>query len=190
MTDQVKVAVAQAAARPFDREGMVEKVLEMSHEAAAEGARLILFPEAYVGGYPWGLAFGTAVGGRSDAGRRVWERYWDQAIEVPGPETERFAEAAREAGAYLCVGAIERDSRYSRGTLFCSLLYFGPEGTLLGKHRKLKPTAAERLIRSRNIPLPRPRGRNSFISRPEISWGGVQEACRVSACPLILQMCL
>jgi nitrilase len=115
-------------------------------EAATQAARLVLFPEAYVGGYPWGLAFGTAVGGRSDAGRRTWERYWRGAVDVPGPETARLGEAAREAGVHLCVGVIERDSTYSRGTLFCTLLYFGPDGELLGKHRKLKPTAAERLI--------------------------------------------
>jgi len=124
----------------------VDAVCARTAEAAAEGAKLVLLPEAYVGGYPWGLSFGTAVGGRSEAGRRTWERYWASAIDVPGPEVERMAEAAREAGVWLCVGVIERDSTYSGGTLFCTLLYIGPDGTLLGKHRKLKPTAAERLI--------------------------------------------
>jgi nitrilase len=118
----------------------------MTQQAAAEGVELALFPEAFVGGYPWGLAFGTAVGGRSDAGRRTWERYWSTSIEVPGPEVERMSEAARTAGLHLCVGVVERDSTYSGGTLFCTLLYIGPDGSLLGKHRKLKPTAAERLI--------------------------------------------
>jgi len=144
--DAVKVAVVQASPLFFDREGSVDKVIRMTREAAEAGAGLVLFPEAYVGGYPWGLAFGTAVGGRSPAGRRTWERYWATAMDVPGPETDRLAEAAKEAGVYLAVGVIERDSTYSRGTLFCTLIYFGPEGTLLGKHRKLKPTAAERLI--------------------------------------------
>ena len=142
----VRVAVVQASAVPFDRDATVDKVCAMTAEAAAAGAELVLFPEAYVGGYPWGLAFGTAVGGRSDAGRRTWERYWSTAIEVPGPEVDRMAEAARSAGVHLCVGAVERDSTYSGGTLFCSLLYLGPDGSLMGKHRKLKPTAAERLI--------------------------------------------
>ena len=141
-----RVAVVQAAAAPFDPGAAVDNVCARTAEAAADGARLVLFPEAYVGGYPWGLSFGTAVGGRSDAGRRTWERYWASAIDVPGPEVERMADAAREAGVYLCVGVIERDSTYSRGTLYCTLLYLGPDGTLLGKHRKLKPTAAERLI--------------------------------------------
>jgi len=144
--DTVKVAVIQGAPLPFDREGSVEKVIRLTRNAGEKGAKLALFPEAYVGGYPWGLAFGTAVGGRSPAGRRTWERYWATAIDVPGPETDRIGEVAREADMYLAVGVIERDSTYSRGTLFCTLLYFGPEGTLLGKHRKLKPTAAERLI--------------------------------------------
>jgi nitrilase len=142
----VRVAVVQGAPLFFDKEGSIEKIVRMTGEAGAEGAKLVLFPEAYLGGYPWGLAFGTAVGGRSDAGRRTWQRYWETAVEVPGPETERLAEAAARAGVYLAVGVIERDSTYSRGTLFCTLLYFGPQGTLLGKHRKLKPTAAERLI--------------------------------------------
>ncbi|MDA0329743.1 MAG: carbon-nitrogen hydrolase family protein [Gemmatimonadetes bacterium] len=141
-----RVAVVQAAAVPFDSEAAVDTVCAMTATAAADGAELVLFPEAYVGGYPWGLAFGTAVGGRSDAGRRVWERYWSASITVPGPEVARMGEAARAAGVYLCVGVIERDSTYGGGTLFCTLLYIGPDGALLGKHRKLKPTAAERLI--------------------------------------------
>jgi nitrilase len=138
--------VVQAAPRFFDPDAATEHVVELTAEAAGNGARLIVFPEAYVGGYPWGLAFGTAVGGRSDAGRRTWERYRQGAIDVPGPQTERLSEAAREAEAFLVVGVVERDATFSGGTLFCTLLYFAPDGTLMGKHRKLKPTAAERLI--------------------------------------------
>jgi len=144
--DAVRVAVVQASPAFFDTAGAVDKVCAMTADAAGRGAHLVLFPEAYVGGYPWGLAFGTAVGGRSDAGRRTWERYWAGAVDVPGPETARMGDAAREAGVHLCVGVIERDATYSGGTLYCTLLYFGPDGSLLGKHRKLKPTAAERLI--------------------------------------------
>jgi nitrilase len=145
-TRTVRAAVVQAAARPFDTPAAVEAVRTLAAEAAGQGAELVLFPEAFVGGYPWGLAFGTAVGGRSEAGRRTWERYWAGAVDVPGDETEILGEAARTAAVHLCVGVVERDSTYGRGTLFCTLLYFGPDGGLLGKHRKLKPTAAERLI--------------------------------------------
>ena len=142
----VRVAVVQAPGRPFQKDAAVDVVVQETAAAANEGAELVLFPEAYVGGYPWGLAFGTAVGGRSEAGRRTWERYWASAIEVSGPEVERMGNAAREAGVHLCVGVVERGTTCGGGTLFCTLLYIGPDGALLGKHRKLKPTAAERLI--------------------------------------------
>ena len=142
----VKVAVVQAAPALFDRDATVEKATRLTAEAASQGAQLILFPEAFIPAYPRGLSFGTVVGDRTPEGRRTWERYWANAVEVPGPATEALGAAAREAGVYLAIGVIERDSQFSRGTLFCTLLYFGPDGTLLGKHRKLKPTAAERLI--------------------------------------------
>jgi nitrilase len=140
----VRVTVMQPAPVIFDREATVDKVCRLTREAA--DSDLIVFPEAYVGGYPWGLAFGTSVGGRSLEGRRVWQRYWESAIEVPGEHTERIAQAARDASAYLAVGVVERHTETNGATLFCTLLYFGPDGTLLGKHRKLKPTAAERFI--------------------------------------------
>lgn len=142
----VRVAAVQASGRPFDPAGAIEEIDRHTRAAAAAGARLVLLPEAYVGGYPWGLAFGTAVGGRSESGRRAFGRYWASAIDVPGPEVDALGAIARETGVYLCVGVIERDSTFSGGTLFCTLLYFGPDGALLGKHRKLKPTAAERLV--------------------------------------------
>ncbi len=144
--ERLRAAVVQAPGAPFDTPRALAEVRRLTAEAAAEGAGLVLFPEAYVGGYPWGLAFGTAVGGRSEVGRRTFGRYHAGAIDVPGPATKELGEVAAEAGVYLVVGVIERDSTYSGGTLFCTLLYFGPDGTLLAKHRKLKPTAAERLI--------------------------------------------
>jgi nitrilase len=143
---RVKVAVVQAAPLLFEREATVAKACQLIAEAAAQGAELMLFPEAFIPAYPRGLGFGTVVGSRSAAGRRTWERYWANAVEVPGPVTHALGQAARQAGAYLALGVIERDAQFSRGTLYCTLLYFGPDGRLLGKHRKLKPTGAERLI--------------------------------------------
>jgi len=142
----VKVAVVQAAPVLFNRDATIEKACRLTGEAAALGARLILFPEAFVPAYPRGLSFGSVVGSRSPGGRQTWQAYWANAVDVPGPATEALGVAAREANAYLAIGVIERDSDTSRGTLYCTLLYFGPGGRLLGKHRKLKPTAAERLI--------------------------------------------
>jgi nitrilase len=145
-TPVVTVAVVQAAPVLFDREATVEKACRLIGEAAAQGARLILFPEAFIPAYPRGLSFGSVVGGRTPEGRRTWQAYWANAVEVPGPATDAVSAAAREARAYVAIGVIERDSDFSRGTLYCTLLYFGADGRLLGKHRKLKPTAAERLI--------------------------------------------
>jgi nitrilase len=142
----VKVAVVQAGPVVMDREATAEKACRLVGEAAAQGARLILFPEAFIPAYPRGLSFGTVVGRRSEAGRRLWARYWANSVDVPGPTTDALGAAARGAGAYLAVGAIEREGECGRGTLYCTLLYFGPDGRLLGKHRKLRPTGAERVI--------------------------------------------
>ena len=142
----VKAAVVQAAPVLFDREATVEKALQLISEAAGDGAKLILFPEAFIPAYPRGMSFGTVVGDRKPEGRLAWERYWANSVDVPGPTTERLGDAAREAGVYLAMGVIERDSEYSRGTVYCTLLYFSPDGRLLGKHRKIMPTGAERLI--------------------------------------------
>ena len=145
-TATVRAAVVQAAPVLFDRDASIEKARRLTAEAAGQGARLILFPEAFIPAYPRGFTFGTVVGSRSTAGRRLWARYWANSVTVPGPTTEALGAAARAAGAYLAIGVIERDGDFSGGTLYCTLLYFGPDGRLLGKHRKLKPTAAERLI--------------------------------------------
>lgn len=140
------VAVVQAAPAMLDAAGSIEKAAHWSARAAREGARLVLFPEAFVSAYPRGLGFGTRVGIREDWGREAFAQYWEGAIEVPSPHTERLGAIAREQGLYLAIGVVERDGQFSRGTLYCTLLYFDPEGRLLGKHRKIKPTAAERLI--------------------------------------------
>jgi nitrilase len=144
--EQVRVAVIQATPILFDRQATVAKTCQLTADAAAQGAQLLVFPEAFIPAYPRGLGFGTVVGSRSPSGRRTWERYWANAVDVPGPATETLGAAARQAKAYLAVGVVERDTQFSRGTLYCTTLYFGPDGRLLGKHRKLKPTGAERFI--------------------------------------------
>ncbi|MDZ4717321.1 MAG: carbon-nitrogen hydrolase family protein [Roseiflexaceae bacterium] len=142
----VKVAVIQAAPVLFNREASIEKACRLTLEAAAQGAKVILFPEAFVPAYPRGLSFGTVVGSRSQQGRLTWQTYWANAVDIPSPATAALGAAAHAAHVYLAIGVIERDSEFSGGTLYCTILYFGPDGQLIGKHRKLKPTAAERLI--------------------------------------------
>jgi nitrilase len=143
---KVKVAVVQAAPVPFNREASVEKACRWISEAAAKEAKIILFPEAFIPAYPRAMSFGMVIGSRSVKGRKLWQKYWANAVDIPGPATEALSEAARQAQVYLIMGVIERDTQFSGGTLYCTMLYFGPDGRLLGQHRKLKPTASERLI--------------------------------------------
>lgn len=140
------MAVVQAAPVLVDRQATVDKAIRLIREATAGGAKLILFPEAFITGYPRGLAFGAVVGSRTPEGRDLFREYWDAAVEVPGPTTEALGEAARSANAFVAIGVIERDTTFSGGSLYCTVLFFGPDGALLGKHRKLKPTGSERLI--------------------------------------------
>lgn len=145
LPEKVRVAVIQPRGYPFDTAGALDAVRRHTREAAAEGAELVLFPEAFLGGYPWGLRFGTAVGGRTTEGKELFRRYFQAAITLPGPEAAALGDVAREAGVHLAVGVIERLPGLA-STLYCTLAHFGPDGSLLGTHRKLKPTAAERLV--------------------------------------------
>jgi len=138
----VPVAVVQAGALPFDTEACVEKAVALIGRAAATGAKVILFPEAFIPGYPKGLNYGLVVGARDPVGREEFRLYLDAAIPVPGDQTRRLGEAAAAAAAYVVIGVIEREA----GTCYCTALFFGPDGRLLGKHRKLMPTALERMI--------------------------------------------
>ena len=104
----VQVAVVQAAPVLFDREATVDKACRLIRDAAAHGAQLILLPEAFIPAYPRGLGFGMVVGSRTAEGRNLWERYWDNAVEVPGPATRQMGEVVRELGVYLAIGIIER----------------------------------------------------------------------------------
>ena len=138
----VRAAVVQAAPVPFQREKSLDKVRALAAEAARRGAKLVLFPEAFVSAYPKGLDFGARVGSRTPEGREDFRRYFESAMDVPGPGVDLLAEVARENTVYLVVGVIEREG----GTLYCTVLFFSPEGAYLGKHRKLMPTAMERLV--------------------------------------------
>lgn len=137
-----KAAVVQAGSVLFDTPATLAKLERFTDQAAAQGAQLVLFPEAFIGGYPKGMDFGAVVGRRTLEGRRDFRRYFESAIDVPGPECAQIGECARRNGLWLLTGVIERDG----GTLYCTVLFFAPDGTLAGKHRKVMPTAMERLI--------------------------------------------
>lgn len=132
----------QAASAAFDTQVSMAKAADWAEKAAGTGARLVVFPEAFLGGYPRGSAFGVVVGSRSAEGREWYRRYWAAGIDIPGPEVDALAGIAVRLNLHLVMGAIERDG----GTLYCTALFFAPKSGYLGKHRKLMPTAAERLI--------------------------------------------
>jgi nitrilase len=139
---QSRVAVVQAAPVAYDTPATLLKMRKLTSEAAAKGVQLVLFPEAFVGGYPRGLTFGASIGNRSPEGRDEYRRYWEAAIDVPGEACEAMAKMAADFAVYLIAGVIEREG----GTLYCTVLFFGPDGAYLGKHRKLMPTGSERLV--------------------------------------------
>ena len=137
-------ASVQIAPVLFDKSLCLEKIRTWTQKAAESKAGLIVFPEVMIPGYPRGLIFGTKVGGRTGEGRDLFLKYWENSINVPGPETDLLGQSAKESKAWLVVGVTEKDT--ISDTLFCTLLYFSPEGQLVHKHRKIKPTAAERIL--------------------------------------------
>ncbi|MEO7083714.1 MAG: nitrilase-related carbon-nitrogen hydrolase [Gemmatimonadaceae bacterium] len=140
--DETCVAVVQAAPVAFDVCRTLEKTRDLSADAARIGAKLALFPEAFISAYPRGLDFGSVVGSRTAEGREQFRIYHESAIDVPGEHVDALAAIARDNQMHLAIGVIERDG----GTLYCTVLFFSPRGDFLGKHRKLMPTASERLV--------------------------------------------
>lgn len=141
MTSYVAACV-QAATASFDIEKTLEKVRDFTAEAASAKAKTVLFPEAFIGGYPRGASFGAVLGSRTPEGREQFLMYHSAAIDVPGPVVAELGAIAKQNSIQLTVGVIERD----RGTLYCTVLFFDANGAYLGKHRKLMPTAMERLV--------------------------------------------
>ncbi len=141
---QVRVAVIQAAPVVLDRERTLAKLEALAAEAAARDARLVVFPEAFVPMYPASAVFGPVFGGFSDpAAGPAFARLARNAVDVPGPDTERIGRVAKAHAIHLCVGVNERTRT---GTLYCTLLLFGPDGSLLQARRKLVPTHDERMV--------------------------------------------
>jgi len=142
MTQAFTAAVVQAASLPTDSMGAAAKAAGLIAQASAKGAKIIVFPEAFLGGYPKGASFGTPVGMRKPQGREDFRAYHEAAIDLNGPEVATIAEATAATGAFVVMGVIERDG----ATVYCTALFFDGEKGLIAKHRKLMPTGAERLI--------------------------------------------
>ncbi|CAD5324839.1 unnamed protein product [Arabidopsis thaliana] len=138
----VRATIVQASTVYNDTPATLEKANKFIVEAASKGSELVVFPEAFIGGYPRGFRFGLGVGVHNEEGRDEFRKYHASAIKVPGPEVEKLAELAGKNNVYLVMGAIEKDGY----TLYCTALFFSPQGQFLGKHRKLMPTSLERCI--------------------------------------------
>jgi nitrilase len=136
------VAALQIGALPGGKAETLEQILSFEAAILESGARLVVMPEALLGGYPKGETFGTQLGYRLPEGREAYARYYANAIDLPGPETDALAALSARTGASLVLGVIER----AGNTLYCTVIFIEPEGGLVAKHRKLMPTGTERLI--------------------------------------------
>ena len=137
-----RAAVVQAASDPAGSSASAAKAARLIAEAGAAGARLAVFPEAFIGGYPKGARFGAPIGLRLPEGREAYARYFAAAVARDGPEIALVREAAGAAGVVVVIGVIERMG----STLDCTALIIDGAAGTLAHHRKLMPTAAERLI--------------------------------------------
>ncbi len=144
MTSTYTIAVAQVAPAFMDLEGSLRRAEEAIAEAASGGARLVVFPETWLPGYPSWADVGIPWEGA--AAKAAFARLHRNAVEVPGPATDALRKAARRHRVHLVMGMTERDGRFSRGTLYNSLLFVSDAGEVLGVHRKLVPTHSERVI--------------------------------------------
>ena len=127
----------------FDKDKCVEKIITLIGEAAAKGAELIVFPELFIPGYPYGMTYGFTVGSRSRAGREDWKTYYDNSILADGAEMQSIVDCAKEHSVYVSVGYSERDA--VTATLYNSNVMIAPDGQTMN-HRKLKPTGSERVV--------------------------------------------
>ncbi|KAF2734894.1 putative nitrilase [Polyplosphaeria fusca] len=142
MANSVKVAAVQAAPVAFDLEKSIERITKFTSEAKASGADLVIFPEGFLSAYPWRYAFDATIGAREPRGRKWYAKYYESAISLSSPEFDTVRAIAEKNDVFLSIGIIEKDG----ATLYCTSVLIGKNGKLLSSHRKLIPTAAERLV--------------------------------------------
>ncbi|KAI8082886.1 carbon-nitrogen hydrolase [Halteromyces radiatus] len=140
----IRVSVAQVGTPKFELEPTMAKLESYVKQAREQNSRLVVFPEAFIGGYPKHSTFGMVIGARSPEGRQEYARYHKGAIVVPGPVTDRLVTLSKENDIFLVVGVIEREEL--TGSLYCTVVYIDPDQGYVGKHRKLMPTSTERTI--------------------------------------------
>ncbi len=144
MTGKIKAGVVQATPILFDVEKSVSLVIQWIEQAKKEGCELLLFPESFIPAYPRGISYDAVIGKRTERGRELWLDYWKNSIDESSKYVKQIGNAAKQAKMFVALGVTEREP--IGGTLYCSLFYFGADGSFLGKHRKLKPTGLERFV--------------------------------------------
>lgn len=140
-----RIAVIQQAPRVLNRDATIEWAVELVAEAAERGAQLIIFPEAFIAGYPawiWRLR----PGGDWDLSERIHQRLLDSAVDLEQDGLAAVRAAAAEAGVTVVLGLNERDGRLGRTTLYNTVVTISPDGELINRHRKLMPTNPERMV--------------------------------------------
>lgn len=136
------VAVVQTSPVIADTPATIDKVIHLMHEAAAGGAEVAVFPEALIGGYPKGTTFGSVLGTRFPEGRDEYQAYAEGAVSLEGEEVQRICEVSAELDLFVVIGVIEQLGN----TLYCTAVMIDPGRGIVGNHRKLMPTAVERLV--------------------------------------------
>lgn len=139
---KITVAALQIGSDYRGKAATLSNILGFGSQLADSGAKLVVMPEALLGGYPKGESFGTRLGYRMPEGREAFARYYDNAVDLDGPEIQELAELSTRIRATLVLGVIER----SGSSLFCTAVFLEPERGIVAKHRKLMPTGTERLI--------------------------------------------
>ena len=137
-----KAAVVQDSPVLFNLQLTIDKVETITKEASINGASLVVFPEAFISAYPKGLDFGAKIGSRTPKGRKEFLQYYNSSLDFNSSEYRKLLNIAKKNKIFIVIGVIEKSS----GTLYCTVLHISDTGTLLCKHRKVMPTAAERLI--------------------------------------------
>lgn len=141
---KIKVCLIQDSPIFFDKEKSLQKLEQLTTEYAKQGCQLIVFPESFIPGYPRGFSFGAKVGSRTKEGRELYAEYYNNSINLQGPDRTRLEKLASENEVYLVIGATEQVDE--NGSLYCSMIYISPTDGMLGVHRKIKPTGTERII--------------------------------------------
>jgi len=142
--DKFRIAAVQAAPIYMDREATTDKAVKLISEASKNGAKLVVLPEAFIPTYPDWIWF--VPPGLISLNQELYSELLDQAVSIPGPITDKLSEAARDNKVYVVVGVNERNTEASGGTLYNTLLYFDPDGNIIGRHQKLVPTVSERTV--------------------------------------------